>query len=197
MGANTDTQESGKRKLILEGALRVFSQKGFHNATVEEVAEAAGVGKGTVYLYFTSKTDLFVSVVEEKLKELKEALIEHIENIEGACAKLAGAIKLHWEFFNRSREFVQVILSDLSGMEKELDERTREARTAFVAVLESVIKEGISGGEFKEIEPRMAAYAIEGAISFVAFANLMNELDEPSAFDVSELVDLCLSGLCC
>ena len=49
MGADTDTQESGKRELILEGALRVFSQKGFHNATVEEVAEAAGVGKGTVY----------------------------------------------------------------------------------------------------------------------------------------------------
>jgi AcrR family transcriptional regulator len=88
----------------------------------------AGVGKGTVYLYFGSKTDLFVSVVEEKLKELQEAVVEHIENIEGACAKLTESIKLHWEFFNRSREFVKVILSDLSGLEKELDERTREAR---------------------------------------------------------------------
>ena len=177
MGANTDTQESGKRKLILEGALRVFSQKGFHNAKPwRKFAEAAGVGRGTVYLYFTSKTDLFVSVVEEKLKEIKEALTEHIENIEGACAKLAGAIKLHWEFFNRSREFVQVILSDLSGMEKELDERTREARTAFVAVLESVIKEGISRGGIQGDRAPNGRLRHRRRNQLLAFANLMNEL---------------------
>jgi AcrR family transcriptional regulator len=197
MANNVDIQESGKRELILEGALKVFSQKGFHGATVEEVAEVAGVGKGTVYLYFGSKTDLFVSVVEEKLKELQEVVMERLENTEGACAKLALSIKLHWEFFNRSREFVKVILSDLSGLEKELDERTREARAGFIGVLESVIEEGIGHGEFKDVEPRMAAYAIEGAISFVAFENLVNEVSTPSIPDVSQLVDFCLNGLCC
>jgi len=196
MTNNVDTQESGKRELILEGALKVFSQKGFHGATVEEVAEVAGVGKGTVYLYFGSKTDLFVSVVEEKLKELKEVVMERLENVEGACAKLAESIKLHWEFFNRSREFVNVILSDLSGLEKELDERTREARAGFIGVLESVIQEGVKRGEFKDVEPRMAAYAIEGAISFVAFENLVNKTSAPSIPDVSQLVDFCLNGLC-
>jgi len=196
MTNNGDAQESGKRELILEGALRVFSQKGFHGATVEEVAEVAGVGKGTVYLYFGSKTDLFVSVVEEKLKELQEVVVERLENIEGACAKLTESIKLHWEFFNRSREFVKVILSDLSGLEKELDERTREARAEFIGVLESVISEGINCGEFKDIEPRMAAYAIEGAISFVAFESLVSRINVPSIPDVSQLVDFCLNGLC-
>ena len=196
MTNNGDTQESGKRELILEGALKVFSQKGFHGATVEEVAEVAGVGKGTVYLYFGSKTDLFVSVVEEKLKELKEVVMERLENMEGACVKLAESIKLHWEFFNRSREFVKVILSDLSGLEKELDERTREARAEFIGVLESVISEGINCGEFKDIEPRMAAYAIEGAISFVAFESLVSRINVPSIPDVSQLVDFCLNGLC-
>lgn len=196
MTNNGDTQESGKRALILEGALKVFSQKGFHGATVEEVAEVAGVGKGTVYLYFGSKTDLFVSVVEEKLKELKEVVIERLHDTEGARAKLAESIKLHWEFFNRSREFVKVILSDLSGLERELDERTREARSGFVGVFQSVIEEGINRGEFKDVEPRMAAYAIEGAISFVAFENLVNEASAPSINDASQLVDFCLNGLC-
>jgi AcrR family transcriptional regulator len=196
MTGNSDIQESGKRELILEGALKVFSQKGFHGATVEEVAEVAGVGKGTVYLYFGSKTDLFVSVVEEKLKELREIVIERLENMEGACAKLAECVKLHWEFFNRSREFVKVILSDLSGLERELDERTREARSEFIEVLQAVIEEGISHGEFKDVEPRMAAYAIEGAISFVAFENLVNKISVPSIPDVSQLVDFCLNGLC-
>lgn len=193
---NGDIQESGKRELILAGALKVFSQKGFHGATVEEVAEVAGVGKGTVYLYFGSKTDLFVSVVEEKLKELKEIIVRRLENIEGARAKLAESIKSHWELFNRSREFIKVILSDLSGLERELDERTREARAGFIGVLESVIEEGIKSGEFKDVEPRMAAYAIEGAISFVAFENLLDEENSPGVPDVSPLVDFCLNGLC-
>ena len=196
MASNCDIQEPGKRELILAGALRVFSEKGFHGATVEEVAEVAGVGKGTVYLYFASKTDLFVSVVEEKLKELKGVLLKRLENIEGACAKLVESIKLHWEFFNQSREFIKVVLSDLSGLERELDERTREARAGFIGVLESVIAEGITSGEFKDVKPRMAAYAVEGAISFVTFEVLVNETRAPGTTDVSDLVDFCLSGLC-
>jgi TetR/AcrR family fatty acid metabolism transcriptional regulator len=196
MTNNSDIQESGKRELLLEGALKVFSEKGFHGATVEEVAEVAGVGKGTVYLYFGSKTDLFVSVVEEKLKELKGVVKDRLKDLEGARAKLAESIKLHWEFFNQSREFVKVILSDLSGLERELDERTREARAGFIGVIESVIEEGIMTGEFKDVEPRMAAYAIEGAISFVAFENLVNDKSSPSIPDASQLVDFCLCGLC-
>jgi TetR/AcrR family fatty acid metabolism transcriptional regulator len=196
MTDNGDSQELGKRELILEGALKIFSQKGFHGATVEEVAEVAGVGKGTVYLYFGSKTDLFVSVVEEKLKELREIIVERLKHMEGAYAKLAEAIKLHLEFFKESREFIKVILSDLSGLERELDERTRDARSRFVEVLTSIIEEGIKCGEFKDVEPRMAAYAIEGAISFVAFENLVNEVKTPSIPDASQLIDLCLNGLC-
>jgi len=60
---------------------KVFSEKGFHGATVEEVAEVAGVGKGTVYLYFGSKTDLFVSVVRRKLKELRGVVKERLKRI--------------------------------------------------------------------------------------------------------------------
>ena len=193
---NHSIQEIGKRELILDSALKIFSRNGFHGATVEEVAESAGVGKGTVYLYFQSKTDLFVSVVEEKLNELQGLIVGHLKDIEGAHVKLGEFIKLHWEFFNKSKEFVRVILSDLGGLEKELDTRTRQARTKLIKVLESIIKEGINNGEFKKIEPKLAAYAIEGAISFVAFESLVNRMDTSFTSDVSQLIDICISGLC-
>ncbi|NLS44277.1 MAG: TetR/AcrR family transcriptional regulator [Firmicutes bacterium] len=196
MADKGDIQESGKRGMILAAALMIFSEKGFHGSTIEEIAEEAGVGKGTVYLYFESKTDLFVSLVEERLRELKEIVVKHLEGLEGAGEKLTESIKLHWKFFNQSKEFVRVILSDLGGLGKELDERTRDARVRFIEVFESIIKEGTETGEFKEIQPRMAAYAIEGAISFVAFENLINSQGFPSISDPSQLVDFCLNGLC-
>ena len=64
-----------KRELILEAAARVFGEKGFHQATVEEIAKEAGVGKGTIYQYFDSKDEIFRELhqwfIQRYLKELE------------------------------------------------------------------------------------------------------------------------------
>ncbi|MEN6392180.1 MAG: helix-turn-helix domain-containing protein, partial [Syntrophomonas sp.] len=58
----------GKRELIIEAAIKVFSQKGYHNTRMEEIAQAAGIGKGTIYEYFESKLQLFQSMMEDSLQ---------------------------------------------------------------------------------------------------------------------------------
>ena len=75
---------SDKRKLILDGAEKIFAAKGFAGSKVEEIAEQAGVAKGTIYLYFPSKEEVFISLIEERVNELISLVQERIKGLD--CA---------------------------------------------------------------------------------------------------------------
>ncbi len=198
LGGN-DAREAGKRDLILAAAQHIFSKKGFHQATVEEVAEAAGVGKGTVYLYFPSKKEILVALIEERLRDLAQALDARVRAVGdglGACAeRLRAVILLQLEFFKRSRDFLTVMSGDIGELGQELDERTREARRAFLKVVESVIREGIRDGEFRGTDSWLATYAIEGMVMGAALGWTMREGLLLTDEHVSQVVDLCLHGI--
>ena len=74
--ASTDPsrERADKHELILDAAIRVFAEKGFHAARISDVAEAAGVADGTIYLYFKNKDDLLLSIFEEKMDLLTAGL---------------------------------------------------------------------------------------------------------------------------
>lgn len=194
-----ETKEAGKRDLILDAAQQVFSKKGFHQATVEEIAETAGVGKGTVYLYFPSKKEILVALIEERLKELTRALEERVEaagaGLRNYTEKLRQAISFQMEVLRRSQDFLTVMFRDIGELGQELDKRTREARRAFIAVVEAVIHEGTRKGEFRNIDPRLASYAIEGMIIHGAVGLTVGEGTQLTDEHVSQVVDLCLHGI--
>ena len=74
-----------REKQIKEAALKLFSEKGFHNTTITQIADAAELGKGTIYWYWRSKEELAFSLVEDMLKDFVE-LIEGARNAEGPVA---------------------------------------------------------------------------------------------------------------
>lgn len=194
-----ETKEAGKRDLILDAAQQVFSKKGFHQATVEEIADAAGVGKGTVYLYFPSKKEVLVALIEERLRELTRELIERVEavaaGLRSCTEKLRQAISFQMEVLRKSQDFLTVMSGDIGELGQELDKRTREARRAFLAVMEAIISEGTGSGEFRDIDPRLASYAVEGMIIHGAVGLTIGEGTQISDEHVEQVVDFCLHGI--
>jgi TetR/AcrR family transcriptional regulator len=87
----------GKRMDILHAAFDVISEKGLYKTTVEDVARRAQVAKGTVYLYFKSKEDLFVEMVIDRLHHAKEEVLEAMSHEEGTWPKLRAAIRIHFQ----------------------------------------------------------------------------------------------------
>src|SRR5580692_1194158 len=83
-----------KRERILEAAVRVFAKKGFHATRVSEVAKAAGVADGTIYLYFKSKDQLLVSLFEDRVERLLRFLQTELPKIASASEKLRRIIEL-------------------------------------------------------------------------------------------------------
>src|SRR3954451_9727501 len=83
-----DTRSNEKRGRILEAAVKVFAERGFHTATVAEIARAAGVADGTIYLYFKSKDDLLLRLFDEKMTELVAEVKEALSTERNAPGKL-------------------------------------------------------------------------------------------------------------
>src|SRR5580658_9843378 len=71
-------RDENKRKIIIETAVRLFSEQPFNKVRLDDVAEAAGVGKGTVYIYFKNKEELYYSLIYEGLAETVERIREYV-----------------------------------------------------------------------------------------------------------------------
>ncbi|HHY32830.1 MAG TPA: TetR/AcrR family transcriptional regulator [Firmicutes bacterium] len=194
-----EPKDARKRELILDAAQQVFSKKGFHQATVEEIADAAGVGKGTVYLYFPSKKEILVAMIEERLREFTRELKERVEAVAAGlrtCTeKLRQAILFQMEVLRKSQDFLTVMSGDIGELGQELDKRTKDARRAFVGVMEAIISEGMRSGEFRNIDPRLASYAVEGMIIHGAMGLTIGQGAQMSDEHISQVVDLCLNGI--
>ena len=145
-----------KKELIIEAAARVFAEKGFNNSTISEVARSAGVGKGTVYEYFNSKTELFYQVFEWYMKFTAESAAHSMKTLKGSAAqrllRLSDSIMNYWsehmELFTLTMEFWAASAS--SEIKQSFKEIFKNGYREFRGLIENFLREGIASKEFRE-----------------------------------------------
>ena len=99
-----------KRKQIFNAAVKKFSENGATDTTMKEIAQEAGVGKGTLYRYFEDKEDLVSSLMSYGFKELTEELKAEIEGIETALDKIKKAVEVQLSFYKRHSDFCRFLI---------------------------------------------------------------------------------------
>ena len=97
---------------ILQVAEQLFARQGYHVTTMEEVAEECGWSKGTLYLYFKSKEDLFFSVLFEKLDQFSATLLADLKTSYGVEGKIAALIDAQFSFFTENKHFFQLVITE-------------------------------------------------------------------------------------
>ncbi len=145
---------------IIEAAKRIFAEKGFNDATVDDVAEAAGVAKGTIYLYFPSKREIFVEAVRQGIIALHAETARRVNAAETTGDKIRAFIETRMDFSESDREFYRLYYAEYSnlltspamvGKEfQDLYERQAES-------LERVLTNGIKRGEVRKTNPHAVA----------------------------------------
>ena len=107
-----DLAASITREKILDAALKVFSSRGYHDATVEEIAREAEVGKGTVYRYFRSKESLYRQMIDAKLEDLNSQIQNIITTEEDVLEIIWQCVTVYMQFFEENRGLYRLILSE-------------------------------------------------------------------------------------
>lgn len=149
------------RRKIIEAAVKLFAQKGFFEATVEDIAHAARIAKGTVYLYFRDKASLYIEIIEEHFNQaidfLKAVKIETItskEKLEKVTDDwLNYMMKFHQSFPMFSLENINLAQKIMKGLGPKIFIRIEE----IISLIALIIEEGIKNHEFRKVNARIAA----------------------------------------
>ncbi|MCW5785093.1 MAG: TetR/AcrR family transcriptional regulator [Nitrospirales bacterium] len=189
-----------RREEILLAAERKFSQNGFFKTSMAEIAEAAQFAMGTVYRFFKSKEDIYISLVEAKVEELLRLLEEATHSRLPAQEKLRAVIKVKLAFADQNRAFFRIYVSEWSGFEwtvkSAFGERVWKRYLAQIDLVANLIKEGIKTGEFRKVNPKDTSLAFHGMLNSTIYLWILQSGPKESLVDKGKwLGSLLLDGL--
>jgi TetR/AcrR family transcriptional regulator, fatty acid metabolism regulator protein len=183
-----------KRRRILEAAIRTFGQRGFHEARVAEIASAAKVAEGTVYLYFRNKEDLLGVVFDESMDDVLAKGRAIARSKGSADERLTALVDLHLEFIGSDRDLASVFQIELRRSARLVERFSRSKLVEYFRLLGGVLRDGIANGEFRrDLDPRLAVRILFGASDEILSEWLLSGDKRPSA-DAKLLVGTLLKG---
>lgn len=153
---------------VLRAAEKLFARRGFYPTTIDDIAKEAKLAKGTIYLYFDSKDDLFFSAIEKKLNALLGKIKEGVKEPGSAWQRIKTAVGIHLKFLEENRDFFKIMQS-LSEqlkekLEKKLKGRVIEKQSQYIEILTRLIQEAIRKKEIKPLNARKLAVILMGII---------------------------------
>ncbi|MER8043266.1 TetR/AcrR family transcriptional regulator [Streptomyces sp. NPDC094032] len=195
---SSSTRRQATRTKLYEAAVTLIAEQGFSATTVDEIAERAGVAKGTVYYNFKSKTELFEELLRHGVALLTASLREAAE---GTAARggsrvdaLDAMIRAGLVFIDRYPAFTQLYVAELWRTNRAWNSTLLVVRQEAVAVVEGVLREGVEAGELSdEIDVKLTAAALVGMV-LVAALDWQAFQSERSLDDVHAALSRLLHG---
>ena len=189
-----DDAPSAVREDIIRAATRVFSDRGYHAASMAEIAEAVGIRKPSLYHHVRKKEDLLFLIHERMVDELIEQTMPVFNSSMTPAEKVRGALTIAMRFVARHRDGVTVFLTEQRAMSGERWSELVVKRDFYEQMVHRIIAEGTASGAFVDVSPKIASKAI------LAMANWGYEWFQPdgplSADEVADtFATIALKGL--
>ncbi len=159
-------EKNNKRELILTAARDVFFEKGFHNATSEEIAKQAGVAKGTLYQYFSSKQEIFFEMHQQYLQQYNEKMQSCIDLQRSFTENMTQIVHFHVRHIQPMMQYALRIIPDLLAVDvgQQSCDVMKSAKSQMEATLEQLVTLGQQRGELKaDANKHLLLYSITGA----------------------------------
>ena len=187
---------TSKRERILRAAVNVFAEYGYFNAKVAQIAKAAGVADGTIYLYFDGKEDLLITIFREHTRSYLHALELRMANVNGAEERLRTAVRHHLETLGRDRAVAVVSQVELRHSLKFLSLFSQQEVADYLNVIRKIVEHGQEEAAFRRnVHPQLAAKAIFGVLDEMVTSWMLSEKDYDLAAQADQVADLILTGL--
>jgi AcrR family transcriptional regulator len=183
-----------QRQEMLDAALDLFSQRGYHNVSMQEVAEKAEFAVGTLYKFFQNKEVLYKALVLEKCDRFEAAFTQALEESAAEVEKLRDYVRTKTRMFRLDLPFVRLFLTESRGVsfnvKAGLNDELRQRYYTFLEKLAAVFASGMDNHQFKKVaEPFYLAAVLDSAID----ASLLLWLDAPERHPYPEDPDSILN----
>src|SRR5438309_7666392 len=185
-----------KRERILRAATDVFAQNGYFNAKVSDIARAAGVADGTIYLYFDGKEDLLTSIFRDHTRSYLQSLERAVADVNSPEQRIRIAIRHHLETLGRDRALAIVAQVELRHSLKFMALLSHQEVGDYLGILRNVVEQGQSDGTFRRnLHPQLVAKAIFGVLDEMVTSWVLSEKEYALGDQAEQVADLILNGL--
>src|SRR5262245_53219179 len=155
------------RERILDAALSVFAERGYHRATVDDIVRASGTSKGAVYHHFPNKEAVFLALVDDFAERLATAVATTIAGRQGALAKVEGALTAALATFHDNERLARLILLEAVALGSLWETKRAEVHGRFAALIQGYLDEAAAEGSIPPLDTRVATLAWLGAVNEV------------------------------
>ena len=186
-----------RKKLVLLSAKAVFAQKGYHQASVSDIIQRAGIARGTFYLYFRSKRDVFNSILDEIVKELGRVIKQiDLDSSASTLEQLRSILRLIIMLALENPDMAQIVLNRAGGLDSEFDGKLRGFYEVVLGKIESSLQQGIELGLVRKCNTKITACCILGCMKEVVNLILL-DADAISQLDsvLDEILNFGLQGV--
>jgi TetR/AcrR family transcriptional regulator len=182
-------EQSARRRRILDAAEAVFSARGYHEASITEIAIRADLAAGTIYLYFQDKADLYGSVIVEKMNEVVNCVEAALKSNASTRISFRAAFQALFAYHESNREFFELFLYQQQMATSPLNvghwNQIEELKRRNLTSIERCVIRGQQNGELKLGDPRLYAVAFLG----ITLQMIRQWILEQSTGDLSASVD--------
>ncbi len=156
-----------RKEDIMKAASNLFSQKSYHDVTMDQIAEEVGVAKGTIYLYFDSKENLYLEILEHTHQTIESILEEEIAKHHPAPQKLKNILRLIFQFYYQNMDVLRILTRDETRLIQEHYEFTERWRHRRIKLYRKILEKGIKEGSFRPANTELMALIIFGLVGSV------------------------------
>ena len=154
----------GTRERILDSALNIFSQKGYHDTRLDEIVDESHTSKGAIYFHFPNKERLFLALVDQFADLLERRVVEAIQQEEIGIGRVRIALETCLETFGRYRRPAKILLVQASGLGTTFENKRNEINDRFAKLIEDYLNESIEVGDIPPVDTEIVSIAWMGAI---------------------------------
>jgi len=187
---------NNKRERILQAAIHAFSSQGFYRTRITDIARAAKVADGTVYLYFESKEQLLAAIFNESMSCFMDWSRGEIFELEGAEDQLRRLLSLHLESIGKDRELATVFQVEMRHSVRFLRETSRAELREYLSGRQRILDQGKEEGAFREdLDTWFAAKCIFALVDEAATNWVLSDKDYALEESADSIVDFVLQGM--
>jgi len=171
-------ERENRKNAILKAARKLFFEKGFRQVTVENIAREAEFSKGSIYLYFSSKEEIYSQILLNDIDKFHDRVADILQGPSSASEALIRVAEIYVDFFLNDRELFRILMNfmlriDDMNLPEDMNNHIIKAMNRTISIIEQVFKYGIEKGEFPpDINLRMNRNAIWGLLNGIISLHL-------------------------
>jgi TetR/AcrR family fatty acid metabolism transcriptional regulator len=190
-------RDPDKPQQISAAAIRVFARSGYYNSRVSDIAREAGIASGTIYLYFKTKDEILVTLFREKMAEWVALVRRELAAERNPLAKIRKIVALHFKVLEENPDLAEVVQVELRQGQKFFRGASAHEVSAYFAVINDVLEEGVGAGLIRRDLPvKVATKMLFGAMDQLATSWVLGKRGYRLTEAAEPVATIFLQGVC-